>query len=170
MPTPAASAAAGTVPLDPLSRTRRPGAASAVAMTAYGGGGGGSVDPKAARWAAAAPPRAGGGSAGAVAVSGGGRRRLRGGRLLRYGRRGLGLRLGRPVSAVVSVSVCDVSPRNWYSPCHGRQTTCCFGSVQSSTGAFARTRDMNRFQIVAGKLPPETEMPWTFVISIVAVG
>ena len=29
---------------------------------------------------------------------------------------------------------------------------------------------MNRFQIVAGNVPPETAMPWTLVISIVAFG
>ena len=43
-------------------------------------------------------------------------------------------------------------------------------SGNSRTGVGPIASSMNRRQIVAGNVPPATEMPWTFVIGISAWG
>ena len=46
----------------------------------------------------------------------------------------------------------------------------CFGVAQSFAGSEPSAGCMNACQICAGKLPPETEMPWTSVIGISPCG
>ena len=136
-------------------------------MTGYGGGGGGSVEPGGSSVSGGGSVAAGGGSAGTVAVSGGGS--------------GAAARSETGGAVSVSVSVVSVSV---VSGLDLRRVAAelvlavprppddlLLRQRRSPAPVHSpRTRDTNRFQIVAGKLPPETEMPWTFVISIVAVG
>lgn len=109
----------------------------------------------------------GGGSVGggAVVVGGG----SVGGRATGVGGEGAGVVLF--FFAVVAVSVLldsvDGTLNSAYWPCvNGFHTGSSRGSAQSSAGATPSARSMKSFQIVAGNVPPATEMPWTFSIGI----
>lgn len=62
------------------------------------------------------------------------------------------------------------APAFAYSPLNGTQTAGFLGNGQVRSDAPSKAWLMKRFQIVAGKLPPATVIPWTLVISICAFG
>jgi hypothetical protein len=72
--------------------------------------------------------------------------------------------------SVALVSIGTYDPNCWYFPSHSFQTGCCRGSAKSAIGVDPTALVMNRFQMSAGKLPPETVRPWTLVIWMAAFG
>ena len=64
----------------------------------------------------------------------------------------------------------DGAPANSYWPWKGCQMTGVWGKDQSAGGFPPNAPTMKRRQIVAGKVPPATVMPWTDVIGIFAFG
>jgi hypothetical protein len=58
-----------------------------------------------------------------------------------------------------------------YWPCvNGLHSTGSRGDCHDKAGALTIARSMNSFQIVAGKVPPATEIPCTFSIGISPCG
>jgi hypothetical protein len=64
----------------------------------------------------------------------------------------------------------DSSPDSAYWPWNGCHTTEFLGSVHWRTCDWPIAACMKRCQIEAGNVPPATEIPCTFVISICAFG
>jgi hypothetical protein len=56
----------------------------------------------------------------------------------------------------------------WYWPLNGSHTAGWLGRPQSGGGLFEYAARMKMPQIVAGKVPPATRIPWTAVIGIFA--